>query len=60
MRRNYRDRRPEPLEIEPGPYYDGSIVLDYFVLRRTLFSSLPQRRFRGKASGSRARKKDDL
>lgn len=45
MRGQYISERPAPDEHRVLPSYRGSIVIDYFLLRRRRFSDLPSARF---------------
>jgi GT2 family glycosyltransferase len=42
---HYATSRPAEGAPDPMPYYDGSVVLDYFARGRRRFSDLPPRRF---------------
>ena len=45
LRSNYDDERPRTPEAGTPPLYHGSVVIDYFLKRRRLFSELPAHRF---------------
>ena len=45
MRKEYRTQRPGPDQPPVLPPYRGSIVVDYFLMRRKRFSDLPSHRF---------------